>query len=97
MSGYPYEWDEEKNQINQVKHRVSFEEACQAFEDPQRVIIKDVTHSREEDRLYCIGQIARGIVMVRFVYRHDHVRIFGAGFWRRGKEMYEQTNRARTR
>ncbi len=97
MSDYPYEWDEEKNRSNQAKHGVSFEEACQAFEDPNRVIIKDVTHSIEEDRLYCIGRIERGIVMVRLVYRHDNVRIFGAGFWRRGKELYEQTNRNRTR
>ncbi len=96
MSDYPYEWDEDKNLSNQLKHQVSFAEASQVFEDPQRVITKDETHSTEEERLYCIGAIPRGIVMVRFTYRGNQIRIFGAGFWRRGKDIYEQTNRTRT-
>ena len=28
-----YEWDEEKNRLNQKKHRISFEMAALAFED----------------------------------------------------------------
>jgi uncharacterized DUF497 family protein len=92
MSDYPYEWDKDKNVANQVKHGVSFEEASQAFEDPHRIFTKDITHSIDEERLYCIGKIARGIVMVRFTYRGNSIRIFGAGFWRRGKELYEQTH-----
>jgi uncharacterized DUF497 family protein len=45
MNDYPYEWDEEKNSANQLKHGVSFEEASQAFEDPHRLITKDVTQA----------------------------------------------------
>jgi len=33
-----FEWDEQKNQENIAKHRVSFEEAQAAFKDAQRVI-----------------------------------------------------------
>lgn len=27
---------------------------------------------------------------VRFTYREDVIRIIGAGYWRRGKAIYEQ-------
>lgn len=33
-----FEWDDEKDRINQVKHRVGFYLAQYAFTDPQRVI-----------------------------------------------------------
>ena len=29
---------------------------------------------------------------VRFTYRGDVIRIFGAGYWRRGKAIYEREN-----
>jgi len=35
----------------------------------------------------------RGIVTVRFTRRGDRLRIIGAGYWRKGKELYEKTNR----
>ena len=47
-----FEWDEEKDRENQEKHKVSFIEAQQAFFDPHRVIVEDMTHSSEEDRYY---------------------------------------------
>lgn len=30
---------------------------------------------------------------VRFTYREGRIRIFGAGYWRKGKSVYEQPNR----
>jgi len=30
---------------------------------------------------------------VRFTYRHDMIRIIGAGYWRKGKAIYEQENK----
>jgi hypothetical protein len=30
---------------------------------------------------------------VRFTYREARIRIFGAGYWRKGKRIYEQQNR----
>ncbi len=85
-----FEWDEEKNAENQAKHGVSFEEAQLAFADPNRRIIRDLEHSETEERWFSLGQVERGIVTVRFTYRGDHIRIFGAGFWRRGKKRYAQ-------
>ena len=89
-----FEWDIDKNLLNQEKHGVSFQEARQAFEDPYRVIVRDKTHSTdEEERLYCIGKVELGILMVRFTHRGSRIRIFGAGFWRQGREIYEERNR----
>ncbi len=87
-----FEWDENKNQINQQKHRVSFEQARKAFFDPMRLIVEDVSHSIEEQRYFCIGEVEGGIMTVRFTYRRNIIRIFGAGFWTKGKKRYEKDN-----
>ena len=33
-----------------------------------------------------------GIVTVRFTHRAGVIRIFGAGYWRKGKVIYEREN-----
>ena len=85
-----FEWDETKNQENQEKHGISFERAQQAFGDKKRIILEDLAHSEQEKRYYCIGKIDEGIVTVRFTYRKNKIRIFGAGYWRKGKIIYEE-------
>lgn len=88
-----FEWDEEKDRENQEKHKVSFIEAQQAFLDPHRVIVEDMTHSSEEDRYYCIGLVDENIMTVRFTYRGNTIRIYGAGYWRKGRKIYEDQNK----
>ena len=83
------EWDAAKDAENRRKHGVSFSEAQAAFLDPGRVIARDVGHSRVEPRFYCFGRVADGILTVRFTYRGSVIRIIGAGYWRRGKKLYE--------
>jgi hypothetical protein len=84
-----FEWDPAKDADNQRKHGVSFVEAQAAFRDPGRVIARDVGHSRAEPRFYCFGCVSDGILTVRFTYRGSVIRIIGAGYWRRGKKLYE--------
>ena len=84
-----FEWDPVKDAENRRKHGVSFSEAQSAFLDPGRVIAKDIGHSRSESRYYCFGRVADGILTVRFTYRGAVIRIIGAGYWRRGKKLYE--------
>lgn len=86
-----FEWDDDKNKYNQKIHRVSFELAKKAFEDPNMLIVEDTKHSHTEKRLYCIGKVGGDILMVRFTIRKSKVRIFGAGYWRQGKKIYEKT------
>ncbi len=92
MSRPRFEWDPEKDAANQVKHRVSFADAQHAFADPKRVIAKDLEHSQAEDRFYCFGTYRGGVLTVRFTYRNGVIRIFGAGYWRKGKVIYERQN-----
>jgi uncharacterized DUF497 family protein len=88
-----FEWDPDKDRLNQKKHGVSFNLAQYAFADPIRVILKDLTHSTEnEERYYCLGRIDEDILTVRFTYRNGRIRIFGAGYWRKGKQIYEEQN-----
>lgn len=83
-----------KDAGNQMKHGVAFAEAQYAFGDPNRVIAKDLSHGTEsEERYYCFGKVSEGIVTVRFTYRGNIIRIFGAGYWRKGKEVYERENK----
>lgn len=88
-----FEWDPEKNLENLLKHRVSFTEAQYAFADSRRVIAEDLSHSSRERRYFCFGRVDQGILTVRFTYRDGVIRIFGAGFWRKGRSIYEHENK----
>jgi len=88
-----FEWDAAKNQANRLKHGVSFAGAQAAFFDPDRVIAEDLGHSGAEPRYFCFGMVAGGVMTVRFTFRAGRIRIFGAGYWRKGKRIYEQQNR----
>jgi uncharacterized DUF497 family protein len=88
-----FEWDETKNQENLKKHGIPFEIAQYAFADPEGIILEDLAHSEKEKRYYCVGKIEEGIVTVRFTYRNKVIRIFGAGYWRKGKNIYEEKHK----
>jgi uncharacterized DUF497 family protein len=88
-----FEWDPVKDRINRAKHGVSFERAQYAFFDPRRVIAEDLDHGPTERRYFCFGFVDDGVMTVRFTYRGGRIRIFGAGYWRKGKRIYEQQNR----
>lgn len=85
-----FEWDEDKNNLNIEKHSVSFFEAQQAFLDRNRIIAEDLDHSQSEKIYFCFGKVEKYIMTVRFTYRDKAIRIIGAGYWRRGKKIYEK-------
>ena len=87
-----FEWEEQKNEQNKRKHGISFELAQYAFADPHRILAKDVDHSDQEDRYFCFGNVKESVVTVRFTYRSSSIRIFGAGYWRKGAKIYEKYN-----
>jgi uncharacterized DUF497 family protein len=92
MAKTRFEWDPAKDRENQKKHGVAFDLAQYVFADPDRVIAKDLSHSQDEVRFFCFGRIGDGILTVRFTHRGNVIRIFGAGYWRKGKKIYEQEN-----
>ena len=93
MTRVLFEWDSRKDQENQQKHGVSFALAQYAFADSQRIVAEDVNHSKIEKRYYRFGKVGDGILTVRFTYRNNVIRIIGAGYWRKGKAIYEHENK----
>ena len=75
-----FEWDDEKNLINQQKHGLAFEEARSLFESEVDYLeIFDSEHSDFEDRFIAIGPIRRGLIVVVYTEREENIiRIIGA-------------------
>ena len=89
-----FEWNSEKEFINICKHGVDFWTALQVFDDLDRCIIEDLKHHEFEERHLCIGKVRGRILTVRFVYREENIRIIGAGYWRKGKQLYEKKKKS---
>jgi len=85
-----FEWDTSKDRANRAKHGVAFEYAQRAFLDPLRIIAEDADHSGSEQRYFCFGMVDGAVMTVRFTWRNGKIRIFGAGYWRKGKAIYDQ-------
>ncbi len=85
-------WDRNKELANIRKHKVDFYTAAEVFKDPKRKIFIDSKHNKDEERLFCIGKVAGKILTVRFAYRGDIIRIFGAGHCRKRIKYYEEKN-----
>ncbi|MBI2093223.1 MAG: BrnT family toxin [Candidatus Omnitrophica bacterium] len=85
-------WDSRKEAYNIRKHGVDFEAATRAFKDSSRKIYIDEKHGEAEERLFCLGKVEGKILTVRFTYREGKIRIYGAGYWRKGRRYYEQAN-----
>ena len=76
-----FEWDENKNIVNQKKHTISFEEAQTAFYDDNALLIDDPDHSEEEERFILLGfSLRANLLVVCHCYRQSEsvIRIISA-------------------
>ena len=76
-----FEWDSSKNDLNQKKHGVSFEEGKTVFYDENARLISDPEHSDEEDRFIMMGMSLKlRILIVCHCYRENEnaIRIISA-------------------
>lgn len=73
-----FEWVENKNQSNQLKHGISFEEAVSIFDDEKRVEYLDFRQDYGEDRLKTIGQILGITFSVTYTLRATTIRLISA-------------------
>ena len=80
----PFEWDGEKNRINQQKHGLAFKSAALVFNDPDTVFREDRVVAGEP-RSHAIGMATGAVLLIVRAYRmeteHDHeeiIRIFPA-------------------
>lgn len=81
MNELKFEWDENKNLINKIKHGISFEEAKSVFEDVEALVIDDPDHSQYEERFIILGfSSSANLLVVCHCYRfYDEViRIISA-------------------
>ena len=59
-----YEWDKNKNKLNQQKHGISFEEAKEVFDDPLQISKLDKRFSYFEERWITVGSTLQHKVLV---------------------------------
>ena len=85
-----FEWDEAKDDANRAKHGVGLAEAQEAFFDPHRLVFADLAHGGSEERYFCLGMVGGWVLTVRFTWRDGRIRLFGAGYWRKGRRIYER-------
>jgi len=80
MSSLNFEWDENKNIINQKKHNVSFDEAKTVFEDGFARLIPDPDHSVGEERFILMGLSAqfRLLIVCHCEKNSNTIRIISA-------------------
>jgi uncharacterized DUF497 family protein len=57
-----FEWDEEKNRMNCLKHGIDFEEAMHVFDDPYALVEQDRIED-SEGRWQTIG-LAKGLAVL---------------------------------
>ncbi len=93
MAKARFEWDPAKDEENKRKDGVGFSRAQHAFADARRVMAQDTTHNSREERFFCFGEVDDGVLTVRFTFRAGVIRFFGAGYWRKGKMIYERENK----
>ena len=81
LSERTFAWDEEKQEANIKKHKITFIEASTVFDDENALVRDDPDHSQEEDRFIIIGfsENAR-LLIVCHCYRTDDsiIRIISA-------------------
>ena len=77
MQDDSFEWDDVKSKANLKKHKVSFEVARGAFDDPVAIVNLDTREDYGEDRMNWTGMVGSGLLTVTYVER-DRIRIISA-------------------
>lgn len=92
-----FDWDPKKAASNERKHRISFEAAITAFDDPCALIDRDEEHSSAtEVREALIGEAEYGVLVVIFTIREAGAiyRIISARkASKKERKLYEEAKR----
>lgn len=71
-----FEWDDNKNESNKLKHKISFEEAITCFYDDYAIVIPDDEHSDDEERFVLLGRSdLERVLVVCHCYRNSYTSI----------------------
>jgi uncharacterized DUF497 family protein len=88
-----FEWDQKKNRSNRIKHKIGFELAREAFDDPWAISIRERVVEGEE-RWQLIGALKEGdLLLVAYTQRGEEVvRIISARkATPRERKVYEES------
>ena len=80
MQDEQFEWDDDKAAENLRNHRVSFEQAAFAFNDPFAVEWIDDREAYGEERSILLGMVTGQVLTVVYTERDERIRIISA--WR---------------
>jgi len=89
---YSFEWNEEKNSSNNLKHSIWFEDVTEAFHDVNAKIFFDKFHSSEEERWILIGlltNIVKPVVCIHQCLEEEKIiRIISARYSTKKEESF---------
>ena len=93
LTGYEFEWDDAKAEVNVWRHGISFEEASTVFGDPLAILLPDPDHSHEEERFLVLGMSSRRrMLVVSHAERPPRTRLISARLaTRQERRQYEDT------
>jgi hypothetical protein len=78
LNGISFEWDREKAETNLLKHKISFEKACEIFFDPFILTLtNDYINGEERERIIGLTFDWR-LLYVAYIWRNDTIRIISA-------------------
>ena len=93
-----FEWNHDKDRMNQAKHKVSFDTACLVFDDPYHISIQD-RFDNDEERWQTLGMVGGGATLLLVAHiviekkHEDTIRIISARkATKRERRFYEQTH-----
>lgn len=72
-----FEWDEEKDRINFMKHGIHFRTAVKVFLDPNKLIREDEEHP-EELQYDILGRVDKILFVVCAFRNHNVIRMISA-------------------
>ena len=89
-----FEWDPQKDAVNQRKHGIDFRQASTVFGDQFALTISDPDHSVEEQRFLTTGySSSQRLIMVAHTDSEDRIRIISArDVTPAERRMYEQND-----
>jgi uncharacterized DUF497 family protein len=87
-----FEWNDAKDEANQKKHSIGFDEAKDVFEDPQLLIEDSTRPEHGEQRSKAIGRLGHFLIAVIYTRRPGRLRIISA---RRAKRDERERYRRR--
>lgn len=78
MESERFSWHDRKAATNARDHGVTFEAACDVFNDPFAVEWADEREQYNEDRYIILGMVENRLLYVAYTMRRDKIRIISA-------------------